>query len=153
MRNLIDVLDLSVEEIDGLVAVANDIIEHPENYREACRGRILGTLFFEPSTRTRLSFTSAMMSLGGQVLGFDNAGSSSVAKGETVADTVRMVSAYSDIIAMRHPKEGAPISASQVATVPIINAGDGGHFHPTQTLRTLQLLTAGQERSWEKTRA
>lgn len=137
MRNLIDILDFSTEELDGLISVANDIIADPDKYREVCRGKILGTLFFEPSTRTRLSFTSAMMSLGGQVLGFDNAGSSSVAKGETVADTIRMVSAYSDIIAMRHPKEGAPIAASRVATVPIINAGDGGHFHPTQTLTDL----------------
>lgn len=137
MRNLIDILDFTTEELDDLISVANDIIADPDKYREVCRGRILGTLFFEPSTRTRLSFTSAMMSLGGQVLGFDNAGSSSVAKGETVADTIRMVSAYSDIIAMRHPKEGAPIAASRVATVPIINAGDGGHFHPTQTLTDL----------------
>ena len=137
MRNLIDILDLSVSEIDGLVKTANDIIENPDKYRDACHGKILGTLFFEPSTRTRLSFTSAMMSLGGSVLGFDNAASSSTAKGETVADTVRMVSAYSDIIAMRHPKEGAPIAASRVATVPVINAGDGGHFHPTQTLTDL----------------
>ena len=137
MRNLIDILDFSTEEIDGLITVANDIIENPDKYREVCRGKILGTLFFEPSTRTRLSFTSAMMSLGGAVLGFDNAASSSTAKGETVADTIRMVSAYSDIIAMRHPKEGAPIAASRVATVPIINAGDGGHFHPTQTLTDL----------------
>lgn len=137
MRNLIDILDFSTEEIDGLISVASDIIENPDKYREACRGKILGTLFFEPSTRTRLSFTSAMMSLGGAVLGFDNAASSSTAKGETVADTIRMVSAYSDIIAMRHPKEGAPIAASRVATVPIINAGDGGHFHPTQTLTDL----------------
>ncbi len=137
MRNLIDILDLSTEEIDGLISVANDIIEDPDKYREVCRGRILGTLFFEPSTRTRLSFTSAMMSLGGSVLGFDSAGSSSTAKGETVQDTVRMVSAYSDIIAMRHPKEGAPIAASEVAGVPVINAGDGGHFHPTQTLTDL----------------
>lgn len=137
MRNLIDILDFSTEELDALISVADDIIENPDKYREVCRGKILGTLFFEPSTRTRLSFTSAMMSLGGQVLGFDNAGSSSVAKGETVADTVRMVSAYSDIIAMRHPKEGAPIAASAVATVPVINAGDGGHFHPTQTLTDL----------------
>lgn len=137
MRNLIDILDLTKEEIDSLIEVANDIIDNPDKYREVCRGKILGTLFFEPSTRTRLSFTSAMMSLGGQVLGFDNAASSSTAKGETVQDTVRMVSAYSDIIAMRHPKEGAPIAASRVATVPIINAGDGGHYHPTQTLTDL----------------
>lgn len=137
MRNLIDILDLSTEEIDRLISTASDILENPDKYRDVCHGKILGTLFFEPSTRTRLSFTSAMMSLGGNVLGFDQAASSSVAKGETVADTVRMVSAYTDIIAMRHPKEGAPISASRVATVPIINAGDGGHFHPTQTLADL----------------
>ena len=137
MRNLIDILDLSTEEIDELITVANDIIEDPDKYRDVCHGKILGTLFFEPSTRTRLSFTSAMMSLGGQVLGFDNAASSSTAKGETVQDTVRMVSAYTDIIAMRHPKEGAPIAASRVATVPVINAGDGGHYHPTQTLTDL----------------
>ena len=137
MRNLIDILDFSKEEIDSLIDVATDIIAQPEKYAEACRGKILGTLFFEPSTRTRLSFTSAMMSLGGNVLGFSNAGSSSVAKGETVADTIRMASAYSDIIAMRHPKEGAPIVASRVSSVPIINAGDGGHFHPTQTLTDL----------------
>ena len=137
MRNLIDILDFSIEEIDSLIDVANDIIDNPDNYRCACQGKILGTLFFEPSTRTRLSFTSAMMSLGGQVLGFDNAASSSTAKGETVQDTIRMVSAYSDIIAMRHPKEGAPIAASRVATVPVINAGDGGHYHPTQTLTDL----------------
>ena len=137
MRNLIDILDFSTEELDELIAVANDIIDDPDKYRDVCHGKILGTLFFEPSTRTRLSFTSAMMSLGGQVLGFDNAASSSTAKGETVQDTIRMVSAYSDIIAMRHPKEGAPIAASRVATVPIINAGDGGHYHPTQTLTDL----------------
>ena len=137
MRNLIDILDLSTEEIDRLIDLANDIIANPKAYSNACNGQILGTLFFEPSTRTRLSFTSAMMSLGGNVLGFSEAGSSSVSKGETVADTVRMVSAYSDIIAMRHPKEGAPIVASEIATVPIINAGDGGHFHPTQTLTDL----------------
>ena len=137
MRNLIDILDFTKEEIDSLIEVAGDIIDNPDKYRDVCHGKILGTLFFEPSTRTRLSFTSAMMSLGGQVLGFDNAASSSTAKGETVQDTIRMVSAYSDIIAMRHPKEGAPIAASRVATVPIINAGDGGHYHPTQTLTDL----------------
>ncbi len=137
MRNLIDILDLSCEEIDSLIEVANDIINAPEKYRDVCHGRILGTLFFEPSTRTRLSFTSAMMSLGGNVLGFDNSASSSATKGETVADTVRMVSVYTDIIAMRHPKEGAPIVAEGVSGVPIINAGDGGHFHPTQTLTDL----------------
>lgn len=137
MRNLVNILDLTTEEIDELVRVASDIMEHPESYADSCRGKILGTLFFEPSTRTRLSFTSAMMGLGGNVLGFSEAGSSSISKGETVADTIRMVSAYSDIIAMRHPKEGAPIVASRVASVPIINAGDGGHFHPTQTLTDL----------------
>ncbi|MBQ7363891.1 MAG: aspartate carbamoyltransferase [Clostridia bacterium] len=137
MRNLINILDLSIGEIDSLIECASDIMENPERYSSECRGRIMGALFFEPSTRTRLSFTSAMMSLGGSVLGFDQAGSSSVAKGETVADTVRMVSAYTDIIAMRHPKEGAPIVASEVSEVPIINAGDGGHFHPTQTLTDL----------------
>ena len=137
MRHLIDILDFSVEEIDKLCQSAIRIIENPEYYKESCRGKILGTLFFEPSTRTRLSFTSAMMSLGGNVLGFSDAQSSSVSKGETVADTVRMVAAYSDIIAMRHPREGAPIVAASVTGVPIINAGDGGHYHPTQTLTDL----------------
>ena len=137
MRNLVNILDLSVEEIDDLVKTADDIMKNPEMYSDACRGKILGTLFFEPSTRTRLSFTSAMMSLGGNVLGFSQATSTSVSKGETVADTIRMVDAYSDIIVMRHPKEGAPIVAADVANVPIINAGDGGHFHPTQTLTDL----------------
>ena len=137
MRNLIDILDFSTEEIDKLVEVASDIMESPEKYADAAKGKILGTLFFEPSTRTRLSFTSAMMSLGGNVLGFSSALSSSVTKGETLSDTIRMVSGYSDIIAMRHPKEGAPIVASSVSKVPIINAGDGGHYHPTQTLTDL----------------
>ncbi|MBQ7408295.1 MAG: aspartate carbamoyltransferase [Clostridia bacterium] len=137
MRNLINILDLSINELDELISVASDIMDNPQNYADKCKGKIMGALFFEPSTRTRLSFTSAMMSLGGQVLGFDQAGSSSVAKGETVSDTVRMVSAYSDIIVMRHPKEGAPIVASKVASVPVINAGDGGHYHPTQTLTDL----------------
>ncbi len=137
MRNLVNILDLSVEEINELIKVAEDILDNPELYLNSCRGKILGTLFFEPSTRTRLSFTSAMMSLGGNVLGFSQAASSSTAKGETVSDTIRMVSAYSDIIVMRHPKEGAPIVASEVSDVPIINAGDGGHFHPTQTLTDL----------------
>lgn len=137
MRSLIDILELSTAEIDELIAVAEDIIANPEAYADKCKGKILGTLFFEPSTRTRLSFTSAMMSLGGNVLGFSEATSSSASKGESVADTVRMVSAYSDIIAMRHPKEGAPLVAAGRATVPIINAGDGGHFHPTQTLTDL----------------
>ena len=137
MRNLIDILDFSTEEIDKLVEVASDIMEFPEKYADAAKGKILGTLFFEPSTRTRLSFTSAMMSLGGNVLGFSSALSSSVTKGETLSDTIRMVSGYSDIIAMRHPKEGAPVVASAVSNVPIINAGDGGHYHPTQTLTDL----------------
>ena len=137
MRNLVNILDLSVEEIDSLIKTASDIMENPDMYLDSCRGKILGTLFFEPSTRTRLSFVSAMMGLGGQVLGFSQAGSSSISKGETVSDTIRMVSAYSDIIVMRHPKEGAPIVASNVASVPVINAGDGGHFHPTQTLTDL----------------
>ena len=137
MRNLVNILDLSIEEINDLVMTAEDIMDNPEMYSDSCRGKILGTLFFEPSTRTRLSFTSAMMGLGGQVLGFDQAGSSSAAKGESLSDTIRMVSAYADIIAMRHPKEGAPVVASRVATVPVINAGDGGHFHPTQTLTDL----------------
>ena len=137
MRNLIDIMDLSVEEIDELVAVACDIIEHPENYREACKYKTLATLFFEPSTRTRLSFEAAMLELGGRVLGFSEASSSSVAKGESVADTIAVVSGYCDIIAMRHPKEGAPLVAATKATVPIINGGDGGHHHPTQTLTDL----------------
>ena len=137
MRNLVNILDLSVEEINDLIKVAEDIIDNPDMYSDSCRGKILGTLFFEPSTRTRLSFVSAMMGLGGNVLGFSQAASTSVSKGETVSDTIRMVSAYSDIIVMRHPKEGAPVVASKVATVPVINAGDGGHFHPTQTLTDL----------------
>lgn len=137
MRNLVDILDLSVGEIDALIERAADIVASPDKYKSACAGKILATLFFEPSTRTRLSFASAMMSLGGSVLGFEQAGSTSVTKGETVSDTIRMVAAYSDIIAMRHPNEGAPIVASTVSRVPIINAGDGGHFHPTQTLTDL----------------
>ena len=137
MRSLIDILELSTEEIDELVAKASDIIAHSEAYAHKCDGKILATLFFEPSTRTRLSFESAMLRLGGQVLGFSEANSSSAAKGESVADTARTVSCYSDIIAMRHPKEGAPLVASMNATVPVINAGDGGHNHPTQTLTDL----------------
>ena len=140
MKNLVDILDLTVEEIDGLITVAEDIYQNPDKYRDVCHGKILATLFFEPSTRTRLSFTSAMMSLGGSVLGFDQASSTSVSKGETLGDTIRMVAAYSDIIAMRHPKEGAPIVASGVSSVPVINAGDGGHFHPTQTLTDLYTI-------------
>ncbi len=137
MRNLIDILDFTTDEIEKLCVTAQDIIAHPEMYSESCKGKILGTLFFEPSTRTRLSFVSAMMSLGGNVLGFSNSDSTSVAKGETLSDTIRMVSAYSDIITMRHPREGAPAVAVSVASVPIINAGDGGHYHPTQTLTDL----------------
>lgn len=137
MKHLIDIKDLSVEEIDNLIEVAKDIIANPEKYSHKCDGKILATLFFEPSTRTRLSHESAMLSLGGQVLGFSEAASSSASKGETVSDTIRMVGCYSDIIAMRHPKEGAPLVASMKSTVPIINAGDGGHNHPTQTLTDL----------------
>ena len=137
MKHLIDIKDLSVEEIDNLIELAKDIIANPENYSHKCDGKILATLFFEPSTRTRLSHESAMLSLGGQVLGFSEAASSSASKGETVSDTIRMVGCYSDIIAMRHPKEGAPYVASIKSTVPIINAGDGGHNHPTQTLTDL----------------
>ncbi len=144
MRSLINILDLSTAEIDELVAVAGRIIDDPAAYAHKCDGKILATLFFEPSTRTRLSFESAMLSLGGQVLGFSEAASSSAAKGESVADTVRTVSCYSDIIAMRHPKEGAPLVASMSATVPVINAGDGGHNHPTQTLT--DLLTIHHEK-------
>ena len=144
MRSLIDIQQLSVQEIDELIAVANDIIAHPEAYREKCRYKKLATLFFEPSTRTRLSFEAAMYELGGQVLGFSEAQSSSAAKGESVSDTVRVVSGYADIIAMRHPKEGAPLVASRAATVPVINAGDGGHLHPTQTLT--DLLTIRREK-------
>ena len=137
MKHLIDIKDLSVEEIDKMIEVAKDIIANKEKYSHKCDGKILATLFFEPSTRTRLSFESAMLNLGGNVLGFSEASSSSVSKGETVADTTRVVGVYSDIIAMRHPKEGAPLVASEKSTVPIINAGDGGHNHPTQTLTDL----------------
>ena len=144
MRHLIDITDLSVEEIDELIATAEDIIENPVKYQDVAAHKQLATLFFEPSTRTRLSFESAMLGLGGSVLGFSSAASSSTAKGETVTDTVRTVSCYADIIAMRHPKEGAPFAASQRSQVPIINAGDGGHNHPTQTLT--DLLTIHRER-------
>lgn len=137
MENLIDIMQLSTEEIDELVKTGCDIMEHPAKYAHKCDGKILATLFFEPSTRTRLSFESAMLSLGGQVLGFSSAASSSASKGESVADTIRVVSAYCDIIAMRHPKEGAPLVATQHSLVPVINAGDGGHNHPTQTLTDL----------------
>ena len=144
MRSIIDILDLSVEELDELIQTAQDIIAHPDRYSEVCHGKKLATLFFEPSTRTRLSFEAAMYELGGNVLGFSEAQSSSAAKGESVADTVKTVSCYADIIAMRHPKEGAPLVASRAASVPIINAGDGGHNHPTQTLA--DLLTIYREK-------
>ena len=144
IRNLIDITDLTVEEIDQLIATAEDIIENPAKYQDACAHKQLATLFFEPSTRTRLSFESAMLALGGSVLGFSEASSSSTAKGETVGDTVHTVSCYADIIAMRHPKEGAPYAAAQFSEVPIIKAGDGGHNHPTQTLT--DLLTIHREK-------
>ena len=137
MKDLIDILDLSTEEINSLIDTANDIIENPGKYSERCRGKKLATLFFEPSTRTRLSFEAAMYELGGNVLGFSEAQSSSASKGESVADTVRVVESYADIIAMRHPKEGAPTVAALNASIPVINAGDGGHNHPTQTLTDL----------------
>jgi len=144
MRSIIDVRDLSVEEIDELIRIACDIIESPAKYSEMCHGKKLATLFFEPSTRTRLSFEAAMYELGGNVLGFSEAQSSSAAKGESVADTARTVGCYADIIAMRHPKEGAPYVASLHAGIPVINAGDGGHNHPTQTLA--DLLTIYREK-------
>lgn len=144
MRNLIDITDLTVQEIDELIATACDIIANPDKYCDACRRKKLVTLFFEPSTRTRLSFEAAMLELGGSVLGFSEANSSSASKGESVADTVRVVGCYADIIAMRHPKEGAPMVASMHSPVPIINAGDGGHNHPTQTLT--DLLTIHREK-------
>ena len=137
MRHLMSPLDLSVEELNDLLDLASDIEANPKKYAHACDGKKLATLFFEPSTRTRLSHEAAMMNLGGNVLGFSSADSSSASKGETVADTVRMVSCYADIIAMRHPKEGAPMVASRYSSIPIINAGDGGHQHPTQTLTDL----------------
>ena len=144
MRSLIDILDLTTEEIDDLIATAEDIIANPEKYENCCRGKKLATLFYEPSTRTRLSFEAAMIELGGSVIGFSEAQSSSAAKGESIADTARTVSCYADIIAMRHPKEGAPYVASLNATIPVINAGDGGHNHPTQTLA--DLLTIKREK-------
>ena len=144
MRSLLDIVDLTVEEIDELIATANDIIANPDKYAEKCKRKKLATLFFEPSTRTRLSFEAAMLELGGSVLGFSAANNSSAAKGESVADTVKTVGCYADIIAMRHPKEGAPMIASMRCDVPIINAGDGGHNHPTQTLA--DLLTINREK-------
>ena len=143
MRSLISILDFTTEELDQLIATAKDIAAHPEKYWDACAHKKLATLFFEPSTRTRLSFEAAMLELGGTVLGFSEAGSSSAAKGESVADTAKTVSCYADIIAMRHPREGAPYVASRAATIPVINAGDGGHNHPTQTLA--DLLTINRE--------
>ena len=144
MRHLIDILDFSVEELQELIDTANDIIEHPDFYADRCRGKKLATLFFEPSTRTRLSFEAAMYELGGNVIGFSEAQSSSASKGESVADTAKVISCYADIIAMRHPKEGAPLVASLNASIPVINAGDGGHKHPTQTLA--DLLTIYREK-------
>lgn len=144
MRSLIDILDFSVEELQELIDTANDIIAHPERYAERCRGKKLATLFFEPSTRTRLSFEAAMYELGGNVIGFSEAQSSSASKGESVADTAKVISCYADIIAMRHPKEGAPLVAAMNASIPVINAGDGGHNHPTQTLA--DLLTIFREK-------
>jgi len=144
MRHLIDIMELSVEELQQLIDRAMDIIANPKKYAEVCHGKKLATLFFEPSTRTRLSFEAAMYELGGNVLGFSDAGSSSASKGESVADTAKMISCYADIIAMRHPKEGAPLVASRNASIPVINAGDGGHNHPTQTLA--DLLTIYREK-------
>ena len=144
LRSVIDISELTTEEIDRLIVTANDIIESPLKYSEKCRGKKLATLFFEPSTRTRLSFEAAMYELGGNVLGFSEAQSSSASKGESVADTARVVSCYADIIAMRHPKEGAPLVAAKNASIPVINAGDGGHSHPTQTLA--DLLTIYREK-------
>lgn len=146
MRNLIDIKDLSVEEINELILKARDIINNKEKYSEKCKGKKLATLFFEASTRTRLSFEAAMMELGGNVLGFSSADSSSVSKGESVSDTIKVVGGYADIIAMRHPKEGAPLVASLKSDVPIINAGDGGHNHPTQTLTDLLTIQIEKNR-------
>ena len=143
-RSIINITDLSVEEIQELIDVANDIIAHPDKYAHACERRKLATLFFEPSTRTRLSFEAAMYELGGRVIGFSEAASSSASKGESVSDTAKVISCYADIIAMRHPKEGAPFVAAQAASVPVINAGDGGHNHPTQTLA--DILTIYREK-------
>lgn len=144
MRSLIDIIDLTPQEINEMIATACDIIDNPDKYSQKCKGKKLATLFFEPSTRTRLSFEAAMYELGGNVIGFSEANSSSAAKGESVADTAKTISCYADIIAMRHPKEGAPFVAAQNATIPVINAGDGGHNHPTQTLA--DLLTIYREK-------
>ena len=144
MRHLIDILDLTTQEIDELIETANDIIAHPADYAHKCEGKKLATLFFEPSTRTRLSFEAAMYELGGHVIGFSDAGNSSSAKGESVADTIKMIGCYADIAAMRHFKEGAPLVAAMRSDIPVINAGDGGHNHPTQTLT--DLLTISREK-------
>ena len=144
MRHLIDPLDFTREETDRLLTLAEQILATPADYAHACDGKILATLFYEPSTRTRLSFESAMMRLGGKVLGFSSAGSSSASKGESVADTIRMISSYADIAAMRHFKEGAPYVAARYSKIPVINAGDGGHQHPTQTLA--DMLTIRRKR-------
>ncbi len=146
MKNLIDIKDLSINEIEELIKVAKDIMQAPEKYYDKCKHKKLATLFFEPSTRTRLSFEAAMIELGGNVIGFSSADSSSTSKGESVADTIRVVGCYSDIIAMRHPKEGAPLVAAFKSTVPIINAGDGGHNHPTQTLTDLLTISCEKNR-------
>lgn len=140
MRHLMSPLDFSVQELDHLLALAGDIERHPQKYAHACAGKKLATCFYEPSTRTRLSFEAAMLNLGGSVLGFSSADSSSAAKGESVSDTIRVISCYADICAMRHPKEGAPLVASQKSGIPVINAGDGGHQHPTQTLTDLMTI-------------
>lgn len=146
MKHLIDIKDLSTNEIDGLINTAKDIINNKEKYAKKCEGKKLATLFYEPSTRTRLSFEAAMLELGGNVLGFSSANSSSASKGESVSDTVRVIGGYADIIAMRHPKEGAPLVASMKSEVPVINAGDGGHNHPTQTLTDLLTIQCEKHR-------
>lgn len=140
MRHLLSPMDLSVEELDNLITLASDIEHNPDKYKDACKGKKLATLFYEPSTRTRLSFEAAMLNLGGSVLGFSSADSSSAAKGESVSDTIRIISCYADICAMRHPKEGAPLVAASKSSIPVINAGDGGHQHPTQTLTDLMTI-------------
>ena len=142
MRHLMSPLDFTVEELDKLFSLADDIEHNPAKYAHACAGKKLATCFYEPSTRTRLSFESAMLNLGGNILGFSDAGSSSAAKGESVSDTIRMISCYADICAMRHPKEGAPMVAATKSSIPVINAGDGGHQHPTQTLTDLLTIRA-----------
>ena len=146
MKHLIDIKELSTQEITELIKIAQDIMKNPSKYSEKCKGKKLATLFYEPSTRTRLSFEAAMMELGGNVLGFSSSASSSVSKGESVADTAKVVSCYADIIALRHPKEGAPLVASMKSDVPVINAGDGGHNHPTQTLTDLLTIQCEKHR-------